>query len=264
MKFRIKTKGFMEDQMEDYIANEEDKELARVAFRKAGRALKRRYQLITLLILGIGSPFVLFAPLPFFIIMAVIWGTIAAISIPAFFKMDRIFLEEYHKQIDKLRLKMSMKVVEMRKEPRWIELLMPNLRPDKKRIDELEKLRSALKIPHEALAMRIIGSPITTRRIQRITLENLRIDNPEASEKELLRMLLVSRYRTPPLIEMTEEEIDQAMKSINSFDELCDFIIKLEEEEEEPPLLDPFGIGKQIDEILAQEVVEKKGDRDGD
>jgi len=101
--------------------------------------------------------------------------------------------------------------------------------------------------------MRIIGSPVTTRRIQSNSLESLRILNPEASEKELLRMVLVLRYRTPPLIEMTEEEIDQAMKSINSFDELCDYIIKYETkyDEEELSFLDP--IGKQIDEILAQE-----------
>jgi hypothetical protein len=156
--------------------------------------------------------------------------------------------------------KMSMEVVEVRNKPRWGELLPPNLRPDKKRIKELEKLRSALKMPHEALAVRIISSPITTRRIQSNSLETLRILNPEASEKELLRMVLVSRYRTPPLIEMTEEEIDQAMESINSFDELCDYIIKLEEEG--PSFPDPFGMGKQIDEILAQEESDKKAPAD--
>ena len=55
---------------------------------------------------------------------------------------------------------------------------------------------------------------------------------------------------------MTKEEIDQAIKSINSFDELCDCIIKLEEKE--PSFPDPFGIGKVIDEMLAQEVTEKE------
>jgi len=82
--------------------------------------------------------------------------------------------------------------------PKWVKLLPPNLRPNEKRIGELEKLRSVFGIPHEALAI----------------------------------------------------------KRINSFDELCDYIIKLEEKE--PSFPDPFDIGKVIDEILAQEVAEKE------
>ena len=140
--------------------------------------------------------------------------------------------------------------------PKWIKLLPPNLRPGEKWIGELEKLRSAFGIPHEALAMRVASSSITTRRVQRNCLETFRIHNPVASEKELFRMVLLSRAQTPPVIEITEEEIDQAIKSINSFDELCDYIIKLEEKE--PSFPDPFGIGKVIDEILAQEVIEQE------
>ena len=140
--------------------------------------------------------------------------------------------------------------------PKWVKLLPPDLRPDKRRTSELEKLRSAFGIPHEALVMRIASSPITTRRVQRNCLETFRIHNPRASQKELLRMVLASRTRTPPVIEMTEEEVDQAMRSINSFDELCDYIIKLEEKE--PSFPDPFGIGEAIDEILAQEEAEKE------
>ncbi len=137
--------------------------------------------------------------------------------------------------------------------PKWVRLLPPNLRPDDKIISELEKLRLACDIPHEALAMRVTSSPITTRRVQRDCLEIYRVHIPGASEKELLRKVLVSRLQTALVIEMTEGEIDEAMKSINSFDELCDYIIELEEKE--PSLPDPFGIGKVIDEMLAQEEV---------
>ena len=141
--------------------------------------------------------------------------------------------------------------------PKWVKLLPSNLRPDGKRISELEKLRVAFNIPHEALAMRVASSPITTRRVQRNCLETFRVHNPGASEKELFRMVLVSRIRTPPAyFEMTEQEIGQAMKNINSFDDLCDYIIKLDEQE--PSFPDPLGIGKRIDEILAQEEVEKE------
>ena len=51
--------------------------------------------------------------------------------------------------------------------PKWYKLLPFNLRPDQKRIDELEKLRVECGIPHEALAMRILSSPVTTKRVQK-------------------------------------------------------------------------------------------------
>jgi len=139
--------------------------------------------------------------------------------------------------------------------PKWVKLLPPDLRPDKKRISELEKLRVAFDIPHEALALRVTSSPAITRRVERNCLEIFRIQNPQATEEELLRMVLVSRMQRPPAIEMTEQEIDKAMESINSFDDLCDYIVKSEEEYSFP---DPLGIGKRIDEILAQEEVDKK------
>jgi hypothetical protein len=69
-------------------------------------------------------------------------------------------------------------------------------------------------------------------------------------------MVLISRIATPPSIEMTVQKIDQAMENINSFDELCDYIIALDEKE--PSFPDPFGIGKRIDEILVWEEIEKK------
>ncbi len=140
--------------------------------------------------------------------------------------------------------------------PKWVKLLPSNLRPDKKRISELEKLRNTFGISHEDLSMRVIGSPATTRKVQRQCIRNFRNQNPEAPEKELLKMVLISRIIVPPSIEMTEQEIDQAMENINSFDDLCDYIIALDEKE--PSFPDTFGIGKRIDEILAGEEIEEK------
>ena len=139
----------------------------------------------------------------------------------------------------------------------WVKLLPRDLRPDEKRMSELEKLRASFGIPHEALGMRVMSSPITTRRVQGNCLETFRIHNPGASEKELFRMVLVSRVQAPPSLGMTQQEIDQAMENINSFDELCDYIVKLDEEG--PSFPDPFGIGQVIDEILAQEESREEG-----
>jgi len=95
-----------ENEVENITAYDEEKELARVAYRRARRVLNRRYLLRALLLLGIFTPFVLLAPLPFSLTMAVIWGTIAAISIPAFCRYNRIFSQEYYKQLNELRLEM--------------------------------------------------------------------------------------------------------------------------------------------------------------
>lgn len=93
-----------------------------------------------------------------------------------------------------------------------------------------------------------MGSPATTRKVQRQFLRNFRIQNPGASEKELFRMVLISRIISPPSIDITEQEIDQVMENINSFDELRDYIIALDEKEQ--LFSDISGIGKLIDEIL--------------
>lgn len=145
--------------------------------------------------------------------------------------------------------------------PKWVKSLSSNLRPDKKRIRELEKLRIKFGIAHDLFSMRVGGSPATTRKVQKYCLEDFRTRNPGASEKELFRMVLISRIQAPApespgYSGMTEEKIDEAMRSINSFDELCDYIIALDEQE--PPSPDPFGIGKRIDEMLAQEEMDKK------
>jgi hypothetical protein len=61
-------------------------------------------------------------------------------------------------------------------------------------------------------------------------------------------MVLISRIISPPSIDITEQEKDQAMENINSFNELCDYIIALDEKEQ--LFSDISGIGKLIDEIL--------------
>lgn len=153
-----------------------------------------------------------------------------------------------------------VEAIQASSEPNWVSLFtdwnLPHLVPDNKRVRELEALRGKYEIPDDTFALRILGSPSTTRKLQRHILENLSIQNPGASEKDLLRMALISRLQAPPSTEMTAQEIDRAMKDINSFDDLCDYILSLDEEK--PDLSDPLGIGKRIDEILAQEEVDRK------
>lgn len=52
---------------------------------------------------------------------------------------------------------------------------------------------------------------------------------------------------------MSEEEIDKALESINSIEELINYIIT-KEEAEEPVTPDPLGIAAKIDSILSGKV----------
>jgi len=73
---------------------------------------------------------------------------------------------------------------------------------------------------------------------------------PGASEKELLKAVFKTRAFALPVGPITsEEEINKAMKSINSLEDLINYFIR--EEGKEPPSPDPFGIGVRIDEILS-------------
>ena len=53
-----------------------------------------------------------------------------------------------------------------------------------------------------------------------------------------------------------EQELNQVMEGINSFDDLCEYIISMDEQKQASA--DPLGIGERIDQILAQEELRMK------
>jgi len=114
----------------------------------------------------------------------------------------------------------------------------------------LEQLRAQFNIPHNLFGIRILSSPSTTIKAQRYSYDHLKNKKPMASEKELLQMVLEERLQTPPATKMSGMEIEEVMKNINSFEDLCDFVIALDELEPATP--DPLGIGERIDEILEE------------
>jgi len=132
--------------------------------------------------------------------------------------------------------------------PRWLKLIPNHLRPGKEEVRRLEQLRAQFNIPHEIFGVRVLGSSLTTIKAQRCSYNRFKKKAPRASEKELLKMVLEERLQTPPVTKMSKEEIDETMETINSFEDLCDFVIALDELEPATP--DPLGIGEQIDKIL--------------
>jgi len=137
--------------------------------------------------------------------------------------------------------------------PRWVRLLPRRLRPRRREWVELERLRDLFRVPHQLMALAVMGSPTTTRKVLKHCLEQLRAQHPEASNHELLASVLMSRLATPPATRLSPGELQSAMLSIHSFEGLCDFILGLDEESRALP--DALGLGMWIDEILAQEPV---------
>jgi len=132
----------------------------------------------------------------------------------------------------------------------WLDQVRPEAHPEPHKIDELESHRRSYDIPHNLFAFRVMGSPWATRRVQESVYAQLRTEMPGASEKELLKAIFKTRAFAPPVGPiMSEGEIDKAMKSINSLEDLIDYLIR--EEGKEPSSPDPVGIGARVDEILS-------------
>jgi len=135
-------------------------------------------------------------------------------------------------------------------ELKWLNHLEPHFHPAPDKIKELENLRQLWNIPDEVFAMGIIGTDWATEQLQRKLYEEGKQMNPRASDKEIFREIITSRTenRIPLGLDMSEKEVDKAVESINSIDDLVDFV--LSKESEEPPWPDPFGIRSRVEEIL--------------
>lgn len=132
----------------------------------------------------------------------------------------------------------------------WLDQVRSDAHPELHKIDGLESYRQSYGIAHPIFFLWVMSSPWMTRRVQESVYKDLKKKMPQASEKELLKAVFKTRaFVGPPGPAVTEKEIDKAMESINSLEDLIDHLIK--EETQEPASPDPFGIGARVDEILS-------------
>lgn len=132
----------------------------------------------------------------------------------------------------------------------WLNHSEPGLHPTPLKIKELEDLRKLGGIPDEVFAMGIMGTYWATELIQRKAYEIAKQMNPRASNKEIFKEIIMNRTknRIPLGLDMSEEEVDKKVESINSIDDLVEFV--LSKESEEPLWPDPLGIRSKVEEIL--------------
>ena len=142
----------------------------------------------------------------------------------------------------------------------WLEQLPGNLKPDDNKVEELERLRSRaicciLPLPNDIFAQIILSSSWATLRAQENVYMIAKEKMPDASEKDRLEAVFRSRAfpQNPAGIRLPEDEINRALKNIDSLDDLVQYFA--EKEKEEPRFRrDILGSGKRIlkkvDEIL--------------
>ncbi len=136
-------------------------------------------------------------------------------------------------------------------------MLPYHLKPVNDKIKKLEALRVKLEFSHDLFMMGIANSRWAVIRAQEATLENLKKNMPNATDKELWKGVLFSRLEMklkcptpcdpePDYILHKMETINKTIAAINSFKELIDYIISFEEKN----LDDSDPIQAQIDEML--------------
>lgn len=123
--------------------------------------------------------------------------------------------------------------------------------PPIEKVKPLELLRQQYNIPHDLFSLRILSSPSTTKQLQKNLLSDLKIKMPNASEKELWEAVLLSRINTYINFEFESSDImekaNDVLKKAKSFDEICDFIVELDEKN---ATVDIDPVGKLIDDVL--------------
>ena len=139
----------------------------------------------------------------------------------------------------------------------WLKQLPSNLRPDNDKIKKLENLRSHYHIPNDIFIGIITSSPGITCRVQENVYQMAKEKMPNAPEKEILKAVFGTRVfpQNPAGLKMTEEEIREVIKNINSLNDLVEYFIQRDKEEARFER-DIFGIGKKIankiDKILEE------------
>lgn len=125
--------------------------------------------------------------------------------------------------------------------PKWHRMLPPHLKVPSEKIDDLELLRKELDLPHEWFMRGIIVSPWAVIKNQEAVLEQNRRAAPNATEKELWRLVILSRLHAilansgpfdPSREKMLQrvENLDDVANEIHSWDDVIKYVFELDKE----------------------------------
>ena len=149
--------------------------------------------------------------------------------------------------------------------PKWYDMLPASVKPiQNEKIRNVESFRKRLNFTDDMVFMAIMVSKWAVIKIQKYTLDLLRKQIPNASEKELWQGVILSRLQTKllspsetdpfakPLLKeelsFRIENIESISSNFSSFDDVIDYIIEMDEEENR--FADPTGLQSELESIL--------------
>jgi len=152
-------------------------------------------------------------------------------------------------------------------EPQWYKMLPDHLKPPIDKIKKLENLRKIISldtsdyISHLIIFKGIGQSRWEVIKTQEDILNKLRQRFPQYSEKELFKEVLLSRFRvkiafptsgdpSPEELKRRIENIDQVMISINTFQDLINYILEMDKDILKS--FEYFTIQEEINQILSE------------
>lgn len=146
----------------------------------------------------------------------------------------------------------------------WYWILPEQLRPDTvqpERIDALDELRKSWTLDHLLFSDILIQSYWATKRIQKQLYEDSKKLYPELSDKILFKEIIMSRTisRIPMGLDISEKEVESVVDHIENIEELIEFIIKKEQEDESPdPNQMRSKMNDQISRIMEEQNIPTK------
>ena len=153
-------------------------------------------------------------------------------------------------------------------QPNWYKMLPDSVKPmSTKQIKAVETFRKKYGGNDLPTFMGIITSPWAVARIQQHSLARLQKIMPEATEKELWKEVLCARLLIkasfsqepddPHATPLSEEEIkerleniDEIISSFNSFDDVIQYILAIDEQENR--FFDPTGLKVELNNALQE------------
>ena len=115
-----------------------------------------------------------------------------------------------------------------KQQPKWLQMLPPEVTPDRNLVGQLEEVRKDFRIAHEEFAFRVGNSHAAFRKVGNYILEQLRKEKPQESERDLLCIALILYLKGDGYQLPAPEAVGYWMRSIFSLDDLSDCQVSLE------------------------------------
>lgn len=123
--------------------------------------------------------------------------------------------------------------------PRWYQVLPVHIRPDERKVANLEELRVSLKMRDELFMIALASSPWAVIRAQEATRDSLQQQIPDADERKLWTAVVLARLEVklmspapwdppPDEIRRRMENIQDVMRGMVTWEDVLRYILDMD------------------------------------